>query len=97
MEAFELGFDSRVFAPIRPSQLLEYREAWMYFQTVGKYNYSVQQERIAGAAAQQPAQISYFRFPSNDDQQRYNLGLRLYLKQFPEFASNLSAIVPLEL
>jgi hypothetical protein len=93
MEAFGLGFDSRVFAPIRPSQLLKYKEAWIYFQTVGKYNYSVQQARIAGAAAQ----LSYFRFPSNDDQERYNLGLRLYLKQFPEFANNLSAIVPLEL
>jgi hypothetical protein len=91
MEVFELGFDSRVFAPIRPSQLMDYKDAWMYFQFVGKYNYTVQQARLAGSQ-----EFSYFRFPSNELQSKYNLGLRLYLKQFPQYASNLAVIVPFQ-
>ena len=95
MEVFNLGFDSRVFAPIRPSQLIEYKEAWQYFQYVGKYNYQVQQLRLTDLNGL-GALISYFRFPSTEDRNRYNKGLQLYLKQFPEFQSNLSAIVPEE-
>jgi hypothetical protein len=92
MEVFNLGFDSRVFAPIRPSQLIAYKEAWQYFQYVGKYNYQVQQLRLNDPTVA----ISYFRFPSTEDRNRYNKGLQLYLRQFPQYQSDLAAIVPEE-
>lgn len=96
MEVFDLGFDSRVFAPIRPSQLVKYKEAWQYFQYVSKYNYQVQQIRLTDLTGLGTT-VSYFRFPSTEDRNRYNKGLELYLKQFPQYQYNLSAIIPEEI
>ncbi len=65
----------------------------MYFEYVGMYNYTVRQRRLADLATQ----VSYFRFPSDEDKQRYNLGLQLYLRAYPEYRYNLTAIVPVEI
>ncbi len=92
MDVFLLPFQSKFFAPLRPSQLTAFRDAWMYFQYVGLYNYGVREKRLADPTAQ----ISYFRFPSDEDKQRYLRGLQLYLKAYPEFQYNLSAIIPEE-
>jgi hypothetical protein len=92
MEVFLVPFQAKFFVPLRPSQLTEYRDAWMYFEYVGMYNYEVRQKRLADLMAG----ISYFRFPSNEDKQRYELGLRLYLRAYPEYQYNLSAIIPIE-
>jgi hypothetical protein len=93
MEVFLVPFQAKFFAPLRPSQLVEYRDAWMYFEYVGMYNYEVRQRRLADLTAG----ISYFRFPSDEDKQRYTLGLQLYLRAYPEYKFNLSAIVPEEI
>jgi hypothetical protein len=92
MEVFELPFDSRIFAPIRPTQLIKYKDAWIFFQGVGKYNYQVQQARLANPTLG----VSYFRFTSNDDRSKYNLGIQLFLRQYPEYQYNLQAIIPEE-
>jgi hypothetical protein len=92
MEVFLVPFQAKFFAPLRPSQLVAYRDAWMYFQYVGMYNYTVRQRRLADVTAG----ISYFRFPSDEDKQRYTLGLQLYLRAYPEYRFNLSAIIPEE-
>ncbi len=93
MEVFLVPFQAKFFAPLRPSQLVAYRDAWMYFQYVGMYNYTVRQRRLADVTAG----ISYFRFPSDEDKQRYTLGLQLYLRAYPEYRFNLSAIIPEEI
>lgn len=92
MDVFDLPFDSRTFAPIRPSQLIEYKEAWIFFQSVGKYNYQVQQARLADPTLG----ISYYRFPNSDDKTKYNKGLALFLRQYPQYQYNLQAIIPQE-
>lgn len=92
MEVFDLPFDGRTFAPIRPSQLIEYKEAWIFFQSVGKYNYQVQQARLADPTLG----VSYYRFASGDDRSKYNRGLALFLRQYPQYQYNLQAIIPQE-
>lgn len=93
MEVFLVPFQAKFFAPLRPSQLMAYRDAWMYFEYVGMYNYGVRERRLADPTAA----VSYFRFPSDEDKQRYTLGLQLYLRAYPEYRYNLSAIVPIEI
>ena len=64
----------------------------MYFQYVGQYNFNIQAMRLAIPNAD----VSYFRFPSTEDKQKYTKGLQLYLRVYPEYQSNLAEIVPLE-
>ncbi len=88
-----LPFRASVFAPLRPSQLVNYRDAWIYFQYVGQYNFHIQELR----AADPNAEVSYFRFPTTEDKQKYTQGLQLYLRVYPDYRFNLDAIVPLEI
>jgi hypothetical protein len=88
-----LPFRASVFAPLRPSQLADYRDAWMYFQYVGQYNFNIQQQRTIIPNAE----VSYFRFPSMEDKQKYTKGLQLYLRVYPEYQYNLAEIIPLEI
>ncbi len=88
-----LPFRASVFAPLRPSQLVNYRDAWIYFQYVGQYNFNIQEIRAANPGAE----VSYFRFPTTEDQQKYTLGLQLYLRVYPDYRFNLGAIVPAEI
>lgn len=88
-----LPFNASIFAPLRPSQLVNYREAWMYFQYVGQYNFNIQALRSASP----DANVSYFRFPSTDDKHKYTQGLQLYLRVYPDYQFRLAEIVPLEI
>lgn len=92
MDVFDLPFDSRTFSPIRPSQLIKYKEAWIFFQAVGKYNYQAQQARLVDPTLG----VSYYRFSTTDDRSKYNLGLQLFLRQYPSYQYNLTAIIPTE-
>ncbi len=65
----------------------------MYFQYVGQYNFNIQAIRTADPTAE----VSYFRFPSTEDQQKYTRGLQLYLRVYPEYQFRLGEIVPVEI
>jgi hypothetical protein len=93
MEVFTLPFDGDIVSPTNQSYLLKCRAAWQTFQRIGLYNYNVRQTRLGNPKAL----VSYYRYTLDEERQEYNLGLQLYLKQYPEFAGNLDAIIPVQI
>ncbi len=91
MEVFTYDFDENIVSPTIPSLLEDYRVAWRTFQRVSITNYNVRQQRLQYGSA---ANVSYYRFTDSAEREQYRLGLTLYLKQFPEYKTNLSAIIP---
>ncbi len=91
MEVFTYDFDENIVSPTIPSLLEDYRIGWRTFQRIGLYNYNVRQQRLQYGSA---ANVSYYRYADNAEREQYRLGLTLYLRQFPEYKTNLSAIIP---
>ncbi len=93
MDVFTLPFDGDIVSPTRPSYLLQCREAWMTFQRISIYNYNTRQKRLENP----DALVSYYRYTLNEERDQYNLGLQLYLKQYPEYKTNLDALIPVQI
>lgn len=91
MEVFTYDFDENIVSPTIPSLLEDYRVAWRTFQRISIINYNVRQQRLQYGSA---ANVSYYRYTDNSEREQYRLGLSLYLRQFPEYKTNLSAIIP---
>ncbi len=93
MEVFTLPFDGDIVSPTRQSYLIKCREAWLTFQRISIYNYKTRQIRLA----KPNAQVSYYRYTIDEERLQYNLGLELYLKQYPEYRTNLDALIPVQI
>ncbi len=91
MDVFTFPFDSRVVGSKTYLILERARNAWMTFQRVSIYNYKIQQLRLQYGNA---ANVSYYRFESNDEQLLYDYGLELYLRKYPQYKTNLAALIP---
>lgn len=91
MEVFTLPFDSSIISPTTYENYNRAKTAWQTFQKISIYNYQVRQLRLQLGNA---ANISYYRFASNAEQLQYDYGLDLYLKKYPQYATNLSVLIP---
>jgi hypothetical protein len=91
MDVFTLPFDSSIISPSTYEKYNRSKTAWLTFQRISIYNYQVRQLRLQLGNA---ANVSYYRFQSNAEQLLYDLGLELYLKKYPQYQTNLSALIP---
>ncbi len=85
-----LPFDSQIIAPTTNAIRNKAIKAWLTFQRISIYNYNVRQLRLQYGNA---ANVSYYHC-SDSERMQYNQGLLLYLKKYPEYRTNLSALIP---
>jgi hypothetical protein len=77
-EELNLPFDGGLFSPLTNIKRTRYNDAWNFYVSVATL------QRQIDAARETDKRLSYYRFQSYDEKQKFVLGMELHQRAYPD-------------